>query len=174
MAKKIIKNFLPDPSKIKDTKSLRWLGSWIHEPNLWHLNRRSVSLAFFIGFFLAFLPFPFQMLAAAALAILFRANLPVAVSLVWITNPLTIAPMSYFSYRVGITILQIPEQDFNIELTWEWLTSGLSHIWEPLLLGSFVCGTVSGIIAFIGIRLFWRWHVVSNWTKRKERRKTTR
>lgn len=40
-----------------------------------------------VGAFYAFVPFPWQMLLAAITALWLRFNLPVAVAMVWITNP---------------------------------------------------------------------------------------
>jgi uncharacterized protein (DUF2062 family) len=37
-----------------------------------------------VGLFCAFIPVPFQMLLAAPSAIIFSANLPVSIALVWI------------------------------------------------------------------------------------------
>ena len=54
MPKKFIRRFLPDPQSIKQNKALKIFGSVLHEPNLWHLNRRSASGAFGIGLFFAF------------------------------------------------------------------------------------------------------------------------
>jgi uncharacterized protein (DUF2062 family) len=69
MPKKFMKRYLPTPEKVQSIESLRFLGDILHEPNLWHINRHSVSRAFLIGLFLSFIPMPFQMAAAAALAI---------------------------------------------------------------------------------------------------------
>ena len=89
MPRRFIKRYMPHPERIKASRSLRFLGDLIHDPNLWHLNRHSVSRAMAIGLFWALIPMPLQMLAAAACAIPARANLPIAVGLVWLTNPLT-------------------------------------------------------------------------------------
>ena len=102
MPKRLIKKYMPDPEKLKQQKSLQFLGDRLHEPNLWHLNRRSVSLAFAVGLFAAWIPTPGQMAIAAAAAFYFRANLPISVALVWVTNPLTMPPMFYFAYIVGL------------------------------------------------------------------------
>ena len=82
MPRRSIKRFMPDPDSIKKHKSLRFLGSLLHDPNLWHLNRHSVARAMAVGLFAAFIPMPFQMLLAASLAILVRSNMPISVGLV--------------------------------------------------------------------------------------------
>ena len=91
---------MPDHEKIRQHPQLNKLfGTLLHDPNLLHLNRRSISGAFFIGMFWAFMPMPFQMIPAAALAIYFRTNLPISIGLVWFTNPITIPPFFYFCYK---------------------------------------------------------------------------
>ena len=62
MPKKFLRKFLPDPHTIRDHKSLQLFGKLLHDPNLWHLNRRSVSLAFANGMFFMWVPLPFQMI----------------------------------------------------------------------------------------------------------------
>ena len=81
MPRHLIKRYMPDPNSIREHKSLRFLGSLLHDPNLWHLNRHSVARAMGIGLFAALMPMPLQMLLAAVLAIWVRANMPIAVSL---------------------------------------------------------------------------------------------
>ena len=110
MPKKFIKRHAPDKEAIRDHKYMRIFGKLLYDPNLWHLNRRSVSGAFAVGLFWAFIPIPFQMVTAAATAIPARVNLPISVALVWITNPITMPPMFYSTYRVGTWILDEPAQ----------------------------------------------------------------
>jgi len=172
MPKKLIKRFMPDHRTIREHKHLRFLGSLLHDPNLWHLNRRSASGAFAVGLFMAFVPVPFQMLLGAAGAILFRVNLPLSVALVWITNPLTMPPMFYFTYRVGVWLMGIPpnHEEFHFELSYDWLMSGLGAIWQPFLLGCFVAGSVSALTGYLTIRGLWRLHLVRHYRERKARR----
>jgi len=172
MPKNFIKRYLPDPHKISNNKQLnKVFGTLLHDPNLFHLNRRSVSMAFFVGLFMAFVPLPSQMITAAAVAILVRCNLAISVALVWISNPVTMPPIFYFAYKVGATILSVPERKFTFELSWQWLGSELSAIWEPFLLGCLVCGLVSGAFGFILIRGLWRLHLINHLKERKKKRK---
>lgn len=170
MPKKFIKRFMPDPHKIRHHKYLRIFGSLLHDPSLWHMNRRSVSGAFGVGLFFAWWPVPFQMILAAAAAIPLRANLPVSVGLVWVTNPLTMPPMFYFAYTLGSWVLGWPPGDFAFELSIEWLKQGLIHIWQPFLLGCAILGVVSSVVGYSVIRLLWRVHLVRAYEKRKSNR----
>ncbi|MEH6575760.1 MAG: DUF2062 domain-containing protein [Amphritea sp.] len=157
---------MPDEKKLKSHPYLNWLGSYIHDPNLWHLTRKSVSKAFFVGIFCAFLPLPSQMLIAAAASLLVRSNLPISVSLVWITNPFTIPPLFYFAYWTGTQLLGTPLQEVEFELTLEWFTNGLSSIWLPLIVGSLTCGTALGLFGYFCMQRFWIWSVNHSWKKR--------
>jgi len=82
MPKKFIKRFMPDHKLIRNHKTLnRVFGTLLHDPNLLHMNRRSVSGAFFVGLFLAFVPLPIQMILGVALSILLRINMPITLGL---------------------------------------------------------------------------------------------
>lgn len=170
MARNIVKRYLPDPEWIKQQKSLRILGSWVHDPNIWHLTRHSVSSACFIGLFIAFIPLPAQMLLAAIAAVVVRANLAVAVILVWFSNPVTMPPLFFVAYKVGAAVLGSPTRQFNFELSWEWLNSGLLHIWEPFLLGCFLCGLFFGLAGATFVRVAWRRHTIKRWHDRRLKR----
>jgi len=172
MPRNLIKRFLPNHEKVREHKHLQVFGDWLKSPNLWHLHRRSVAGAFFVGLFWAFVPFPFQMVGAAATAILFQVNLPISVALVWLTNPLTIPPMFYFAYLLGTWVLGIEATVTDFSLSVGWFESVFGEIWEPLLLGSLICGLTLGLLGYGGIRLFWRWRVVKAWRKRQAERST--
>ena len=170
MPKHLIKRFAPDHDSIRNHKQLRMFGRLLHDPNLWHLNRRSVSGAFAVGLFWAFIPVPMQMVLSAATAIPARVNLPISVALVWITNPLTIPPMFYFNYLVGTWILGSSPEQIEFELTVECLTEGMANIWQPLYLGSLVCALIAATVGYFGMRGLWRLHIVRHLRKRRERR----
>ncbi|SEF50435.1 hypothetical protein SAMN06264348_101357 [Oceanospirillum linum] len=169
MPRRIIKKYMPDPKKLQEQKSLRFLGKLLDDPGLLHLTRRSVATAFMVGIFCAFIPVPFQMVLAAAGAMLLHCNLPISVGLVWITNPVTMPVMFYGTYLVGAWILGVEAKPMPDELTLEWLGQLLNDAWIPLYLGSVIIGIMMAILSNIGIRLLWRWHVSKSWNRRKRR-----
>jgi uncharacterized protein (DUF2062 family) len=178
MAKKFVKRYMPDVHKIRHHRHLRFFGTLLHDPNLWHLNRHSVAGAVAAGLFWACVPMPFQMIPAAASAIWFRVNLPISVALVWLTNPITMPPIFYFCYKLGTWILRSPVKDVTFtvsdttfELSWTWITQELGHIWQPFLLGCFVVGSLSALAGYWGMRAFWRLHVIRAWEARKKLRR---
>ena len=166
MPRKFLKKYMPDPHEIKNNKALSIFGSLLHDPNLWHMNRRSIAGAFMVGLFFAWWPVPFQMVLAAGGAILLRTNLPMSVALVWITNPLTMPPMFYFAYVVGTWIIDVPEVPFAMELSMDWLMSELSVIWQPFLTGCFVLATISSAAGYFGMSYIWS-HLVMKKRKHK-------
>lgn len=168
MPKKLINRYLPKPEKIKSIKSLAFLGDRLHEPNLWHLNRRSVALAFAVGLFFAWVPTPTQMAMAAAGALYFRANLPISVALVWITNPITMPPLFYFAYRVGIWALSMPH--FDGEFAMDSIFTSMAHVGGPFLFGCLLVGITSSAAGFLLVHTYWRFHVVRQWRHRAVKR----
>jgi len=191
MARKLLKRFFPSPSAIKNNPALHFLGDLLHDPNLFHLNRHSVSVAFFWGLVIAMIPIPGQMAVAAMAALFFRCNLPICVALVWVTNPLTIPFFFYMAYEVGKFILQIDtdtaantalvaNMDFGsfwhlivegeYRAAIRWLGHELGNVWKPFLSGSLALGLVFGGIGYFGMQAFWRWHTIRAWNKRKFKR----
>lgn len=166
MPRKFIKRFMPDHTVIKHQKALKVFGTVLYNPNLWCLNRRSAAGAFAVGLFMAFIPLPSQMIMSAGIAILCGVNLPLSVALVWITNPITMPFIFYFSYKVGAWIMKVPPQDFHFELSWEFLLHQMHTIGPPFLLGCIICGIIASLLGYFGIRGLWRYSVVRSWQKR--------
>jgi uncharacterized protein (DUF2062 family) len=170
MPKKTLKMLVPSPAKLREIKSLSVLGDWIYATNLWHINRYSASMAFFVGLFVAFMPIPGQMIVASVMAVLLSCNLPLSVGLVWITNPVTMPAIFFLAYKVGAMIMEMPLKEIEFELSLHWLNHHLQAIWRPFLLGCLVCGLFFGCLGYFMISMLWRWRVVRHWHARKRRR----
>ena len=160
MARQFLKRYLPDHHQIREHKHLRVFGERLHDPNLWHLNRRSIAGAMGAGIFVAFIPIPAQMILAAAAAIWLRVNLPLAVAMVWITNPITMPPVFYGTYKVGAWLLNMPAMPIEFEPSLSWLLHETNALWWPLLLGSLAVGAVLGVTVYGAVRLAWRLYVI--------------
>lgn len=157
---------MPSSASLKEHKHLRHLGSLLHDENLWHLNRRSVSGGVAMGLFWAMIPVPGQMFAAALTAVMLRINLPISVVLVWLTNPLTMPPIFYLNYLIGAWLIGEPATVGEFQLSLEWIASEIHAIWTPLFLGSVVFGVVLAVIGYCAVRLYWRWHVLKRFRTR--------
>ena len=168
MPRKFVRKLIPDIASLIKRPSLRWMGSLIHDPNLLHINRHSISLGVFVGVFCAFLPLPGQTAIAALMAFWLGANLPVSVILIWISNPVTIPPLFYLTYKLGTVLLGTEAGDFEIALTWEWFSQIGTKIMLPLFTGSLLCGVVFGGLGYITIKQLWRWQVLKSWQRRHD------
>ncbi|MFH1419219.1 MAG: DUF2062 domain-containing protein [Planctomycetota bacterium] len=121
-----------------------------------------------IGMFVAFTPtIGFQMVIAALLATLLKANRPAAIAMVWLTNPLTVPPVFMATYWVGTffragppaaevyTLLTDTMRELHSCDYWalyDQFTAFVAvgwHILIPLLIGGLVMGTVLGSISYI-------------------------
>ena len=179
MSNKFWDKYIPSKDVIHKNKTLNFLGNKLfHNHKLWHLNRISVARAFFIGIFWAFIPMPFQMVPAAMFAVIFNGNLPLSIALVWITNPLTMPPIWYATYKIGCYILGIHHAstiNFSVLTDSDTFASTFTSIFlqigKPLYLGSVICGLLFGFSAWILTPIIWRLCTYKKWKKRSNKRK---
>lgn len=139
-------------------------GDSLHDPNLWHFNRRSVANATAIGLFCAFLPMPFEMLAAAVGAIWFSGNLPLAVAWVWISNPVTWIPLYTPPYLLGSWILD-KEPVAAGHITMAVMFESFAALW----IGCLIFGVVASACGYFIVHGLWRLKVRSNRNSRGRR-----
>ena len=151
MPRKFLKRIMPDHVTMREHKHMRRFGERIMAPELWHL-----------------------MLVAGLLAIWLRVNLPIAVMCVWITNPLTMAPIYFFTYKVGAILLDVPLRTHEFAFSLEWLWQEIGFVWQPLLLGSVICGALAALAGVIIVRLIWRLVVINSWLKRYQRQNSAK
>ena len=167
--KKTLKRFSPKAAEIKSHKNLGWLSKHLHDPSLWNFNRRSISKAFAVGLFCTFIPVPFQMLIAAPCAIIFSANLPISIALVWISNPITMPFIFYLAYKLGAMILDTPiEKNFMQSIQYVYQGKGdilemlnrvgevFGPIWQPFLLGNLLFSIIGSLLGYWIVQLIYR------------------
>ncbi len=181
MPRRLIRRYLPRDHHFVTKQRLGFLGDFLHDQNLWHLNRHSVSGAFATGIFVAFLPLPFQMIVAALGAIWFRVNLPLSVILVWISNPVTMVPIFGICYMLGAWIFGLPTVSLDqiaLELpnpslnpsTIKSLIAQFLPVWSAMLVGGIIIGSIAAGISYVVVRRMWRLKVLKNWERRRQNR----
>ena len=151
-----------------------FLGAFAHrlnEPFLWHFGRRTVARSVGYGLFVSFFPIPIHMLLVLPIALLRRLNLAVLVAAIWVSNPVTIVPMFYFAYRVGLLFTgpvagAMDTTHFSLE--WATLATTLRDIWPPLFLGCTLCGLVLGVVARWVVDALWCSAIRRRWRRRHE------
>ena len=179
MPRKYFKRFLPDHESVKQSRWIRPFGAWLQHPNLWHLHRRSVAGGVAIGLFAGLIPGPFQMLGAALLAVLLRANLPVAMATTLYTNPLTIGPLYVLAYELGAFVsgtqhalssarLTLPDMNWS---NWYSVLSGwFIALGKPIAIGLPLLALIFAVAGYFVVRVLWYVAVVLAWRRRAAQR----
>ena len=184
MPRKFFRKYVPHADQVRSNRLVRAFGSWLHHPNLWHLNRHSVAGAVAIGLFSGLVPGPLQMLSALLLVVLLKRNLPVALLATFYTNPLTIVPLYLLAYAYGALLLgrgvQAPEvepfvmdwSDFfgSVAMLVDWVVA----LGKPLAVGLPALGLTLALIGYFTVDLLWRLYVRAAWRARKRRRERGR
>ncbi len=182
--------WLPTEDKLKSSRGLRWLGPLLNRPWLWHFNRKSVAAGVGIGIFFGFL-IPFLQIAFSAIvAIVVRANLPVAAISTLVSNPFTFAPIFYLAYQTGHLVLgeSLNASDLDalgsgatqfVEATGAGMASGfawadLLAMSKPLFIGLAIFAVIGGVLGYFGTLLVWRGVTALKAKRRRHRRQTSR
>ena len=108
-----------------------------------------VAMGMAIGVFVAVTPtIPFHTAIAVAMAFALRASKPAAVIGVWFSNPLTIPPLYYGSYKLGMLMLgrEVVWSGENLTVH-ELLAQGLD-VTVAMIAGGAVLGIVPAITAY--------------------------
>lgn len=155
MPRRFFSRILPSRHSLEERWYLRPFWALSHDPALWSPHRKGILGGLAIGLFFSFMPFMGQPVAAAFLAIYLRRNLPMAVAVTFLGNPLTFGPIFFFNYKVGAAVLAIPRQPWPEEFSFGWLTSQLIKVWGPLLTGWLVVGGTVALIGYVILNQIW-------------------
>ena len=176
----MLERLLPTRETITQSRLRRWLGPRVHDPLLWHVNRRSVARGVAMGVFFGLMIPIAQIPAAAVASLLLRGNLLIAAASTLVSNPLTYGPIYYFAYRLGAGIIgtrtppDLTPEDVerplrmidSLNQAWTWVTG----IGQPLLVGMVIMAATGAILSYWGTQLFWRIRVSAKWRKHRRAR----
>lgn len=140
------RKLLPKKENVVNLPILQKLKQFTTDHQLWDINCRSISLGVGIGLFCAFIPLPLQMLMAAILCIVFRANIPIAILMTFVSNPFTFLPFNFLIYFIGSFVVG-NEISFRINL---------SEIGASYFIGLATVALGSGLIGFSLTWAIWK------------------
>ena len=166
MTRQWFKKKLAQKEKWKDSFIHSLFGERLFHRDLWHISRKSLAGGIALGLFLAFTPtIPFHMVLAAIGAILFRVNLPVAVLVCWVNNPLTMYFIYFYDLKLGQFVFHRISQVSNSTMQgrWEVFMKNTTYLW----MGSFILSTLAALTGYCSTRILWRYLTVKRWKKRK-------
>ena len=164
---------MPTREELGESRWIKPFGKRVMRSEYWRFTRRSVprgvAIGLWVGIF-ALIP-GVQIIGSALLSLPFRANIPLAAAMTFLTNPFTTPFLLGASYFVGSALgiggyQGVPGRAAS---TREWIAWLFSDAALATVSGLFIIATLSAAVSYFGTVLFWRW-----WTGRKWRRRGRR
>ena len=167
----------------EDLAQSRWIkpfGERILHSALWRFTRRSVPRGVAVGLLVGiFLMIPgLQIVGAALMAVPFRANIPIAVFMTFLSNPATTPFILLASLEIGSGL------GFRTDIAsfyalrdsgagaGEWLRWLFSDAAPALVSGLFIIAAASAAIGYLLSIWIWRWSQGRKWRRRAIRSRT--
>lgn len=169
----------PRMPKREEMARNKWLAPIAHRfgrSELWRFTRRSVPRGVALGLFAGFIIPLGQIFLAAFLAWPARANVPVAATITFVTNPFTVPFWLVVANKVGRFVLKIDpatmgtakaalEEGWWVEFGWWLQTAGVTAF------GFVVLSIVTAAVGYLSASFLWRFVVARKWDRRPGRRK---
>lgn len=155
---------LRHPKQRRKGRIREWLGSRIHNRDLWRFSRHPVANGLAGGLFFSMLPLPMQGAFAAAVGIARGWNLPAAIVATWISNPFTYVPMFLAAKGSVMGIYHLLGAEPAIrhltpshikDLDWTGFWKLASHAGPELLLGYVLVGLGCAAVGYAVVHSFW-------------------
>jgi len=163
-------------------EQVSWLRPFAHrvlEPSLWRFTRRSVPRGVALGIVVGiFLMIPgIQVAGAALLALPCRANVPIAMAMTFLSNPVTTPFILYSAIITGnhfvgghvdiSTINTMIAESASLSEWAQWLASSAA---PALVIGLFVISTLVAVVGYLASALLWRSWIAHKWALRARNR----
>jgi uncharacterized protein (DUF2062 family) len=174
---------MPTRESLEQNRVIRPVAHRVLAPELWRFTRRSVPRGVALGLLVGiFLLIPgLQIAGAALLALPFRANVPIAAAMTFLSNPATTPFLLAASYFIGTRMLggtgdmtqlmAMIERHASIAEWARWLSSEAA---PALLFGLTVVSVVSAAVGYLMASWMWRGRLARKWRHRAHLREHAR
>jgi uncharacterized protein (DUF2062 family) len=183
---KRVLRWMPRRTNVHRYPVLKWFAAAARKRSyLWCFRVKNAVPALYAGCILALLPlYGIQLPIAVGLAFLFRANLPILTTAIFITNPVTILPAYFACFQIGRVLLHVfgmqtpqlnmAEMKLLIDAlehnNWSMNLRYLATVWWITALGGIILGTSIATIAS-GIYKLAAYEVTISFNRLKELRR---
>ncbi|HEY2145184.1 MAG TPA: DUF2062 domain-containing protein [Steroidobacteraceae bacterium] len=168
-----LKRVTPDRQALEQHWCLKHFTSRLLDRGCWTFNRSGVTRAFALGLFIAFITptplLPVHLLVCTLLGVVFRLNLPVLFTTVFVSNPFTWLPQVAGSIWVGAKLLGWDLMPFLQAISHQSFWTNLGEIWPALLLGALVLGFTAAVSGYLLAQFAWRARVIYQLRRRRAR-----
>ena len=157
---------LPRRSNVHRYPVLKWFAETAYKRSyLWSFKGQSMQAALFWGIWISMLPIVgIQMIVVFFVSLLVRANLPLIVALQWISNPLTMGPIYFADYKIGMILISLmgfkyPKNSL-LSRNYDWSEFSMKELlrlldtFPPMFLGGSVLGIFMGVFAVFLYKIF--------------------
>ncbi len=168
----------PTRESLENSRILAPVAHRVLEPSLWRFTRRSVPRGVALGLLVGiFLLIPgLQIAGAALLALPFRANIPIAAAMTFLSNPVTTPLILWASVYIGNRLLgrsadasgvwALMESHASIGRWCAWLFSEAA---PAMLFGLALISIGAAAIGYVVADWIWRHRMGRKWQARKIR-----
>jgi uncharacterized protein (DUF2062 family) len=167
-----LKRITPDRHSLEKLWCLKPFKAMVLDRGCWTFNRHSVTRAFALGLFIAFIPptpLPVHIVTCVVLGMWFRLNLPVLIATVFVSNPFTWLPQVAGSIWVGARLMGMDLMPVLHALRLHGVWTDVHRLWAPLLLGALVLGLAAAGAGYVLAQFAWRVHVLYHLRRRRDR-----
>lgn len=172
-----VRRNMPSREELAESPWIRPFGQRVLHSEFWRFTRRSVPRGVAIGLIVGiFLMIPgLQIIGAALLSVPFRANIPIAVAMTFLSNPATTPLILVASIFIGnklgyhadtTTFYALYDRRAGPAEWFAWLATDAA---PALGTGLFVIAAMTACIGYVIADLGWRWWQGRKWKRRSLR-----
>lgn len=162
-----LRESLPEREALAAHPWLRPVAHRVMARELWRRHHEAVARGAAVGMFWAFVvPFA-QILFATAHCVWWRANIPVAAAITFITNPFTVGFWLWLAYQLGSLVIDAPPPVLPTDGA--GVAGWLASLGWPTVLGMGIFAVGGAALAYMAVKIGWRVKVSQRRRSRRNR-----